>query len=257
MKFKIINTEVVDCSSSWNEVIPNPQSRSLLLDVFVKVCESDAIEVITENYLCLSFQEHTGELGNYHIDVVLRSPSAFGFSEDHGVYKPLKNFILQTGKKAELNKVSGLFIAPENVAYEHLLNYYDDSCQTYLIPPGLMGIRRSESIIKAYFSENHTSLPNFLPKKSLSYFSIGAGVIWKSWIDYIDDIAYGKIVNYQDESILDGISAESGEMTVFLGGICVGGQQGRENGDKHYPDIQKVLDENWPEMFKVEEQYGE
>ena len=256
MKFKIINTEVVDCSSSWNEVIPNPQSRSLLLDIFVKVCESEAIEVITENSLCLSFQEHTGEFRNYHIDVELRSPSAFGFSQSDN-YQPINNFILQTGKKAELNKVSGLFIEPENIAYEHLMNFYDDSCQTYLIPPGLMGIRRSESIIKAYFSENHTSLPNFLPKKPLSYFSINAGVIWKSWIDYIDDITYGKIVNYQDESILDGIGAESGEMTIHLGGICVGGQQGRENGDKHYPDIQKVLDENWPDMFKVEEQYGE
>lgn len=256
MKLKIYNPEVVDCSSSWNEVVPNPQSKNLLLDIFVKLCESEAIRIITGHSLQLSFQKSSGIFGTRQGVIEFQSPKVYGFSNE-GEYVPLSSHIKQCGETAELNKIDGLFLEPEINARERLLSYgHDLADKMYLIPPGLNGIRRSESIIKAYFSGNYYTLPNFLPKTPLTNFSISAGVIWKSWIKFTDDPKYGKVVDYSENRISDGISAESWEMAVNLGGICAGGHQGREKGDKHYPDIQKVLNENWPEMFQVQELNG-
>jgi len=261
MKLKIYNPEVVDCSSSWNEMVPNPQSKNLLLDIFVKLCESEAIRIITGHSLQLSFQKSPGRFGLRQAVIGFQSPGVYGFS-DEGEDVPLSRYINQCGETAELNKIDGLYLEPETYARERLLSYGRDLAdEMHLIPPGLNGIRRSESIIKAYFSGNYSSLPNFLPKEPLRNFSINAGVIWRAWFlpnlgsKIIEDPDYGTYIDYSNQ-IRDGISAETWEMSLQLGSICAGGQQGRENGDKHYPDIQKVLNDNWPGIFEVKELNG-
>ncbi|MFX1448239.1 MAG: hypothetical protein ACFFCG_08885 [Promethearchaeota archaeon] len=58
---------------------PNPQSRSLLLDIFVKLRESEALKVITEHKLRLSFKERKGMFG-HQPEIEFQSPCTFGFS---------------------------------------------------------------------------------------------------------------------------------------------------------------------------------
>ena len=43
MILKIYNVEVVDCSTSINLLVPNPESRKLLVDIFLTLCQSEAI----------------------------------------------------------------------------------------------------------------------------------------------------------------------------------------------------------------------
>jgi len=118
-----------------------------------------------------------------------------------------------------------------------------------------MGIKRAIALVKAYQSENYQNIPSQLPKKILKSFLLSAGVLWKAWIKYINDGEFGKIVDYKSASwIGDYITADSREMTLNLGAICLGGHQGRRYGDKHFVDIQKFLDKNWPDIYIVEEE---
>ncbi len=252
MILKIFNTDVVDCSSSWNEVIPSPESRQLLIDIFLKICESDAVKVITHHSSNLDFQ---GSLDphTHRIDLEFESPETFGMPSQQDYFHSISSYIFQIGKVAQEDKIAGLFIEPVSLALQRIENkrrYLGHDI--HLLPPGLRGIRRSISIIHAYYSRNYNALPTFCPHKELKNFSLSAGVIWKQWTVYRDDSEHGQVLSGE----FDGVMVDSRTMQIHLGSICEGGEQGRENGSKHYPDIQKVLDENWPQMFEVMELNG-
>ena len=112
-------------------------------------------------------------------------------------------------------------------------------------------VKKAISIIKAYYSGNSQNIPSYIPEKKLKAFSLEAIVLWKAWIKYVDDEDYGNIIDSTKN--VDYISAESHDMTLNLGSICLGGHQGRKFGDKHLVDIQKVFDKYWPDVYIVKE----
>ena len=252
MKLKIYNIDVVDCSSSWNEVVPNPESRQLLIDIFLKICESEAIKAITSHSLILDFKGSKDMLA-FHTDIEFRSPEAYGFNRRVDFCSDIANFDFKSGKDAETDKVAGLFIEHNAIALKHL---EDEKKQfgnnLHLLPPGLHGIRRSIALLKSYYSRNFNNLPRFCQKTELRDFILRADVVWKEWVRYQYDPEYGQVITGEH----DEISADSKKMQLHLGSICEGGHQGRENGSKHYSGIQKVLDQNWPTLFEVKELNG-
>jgi len=252
MILKIFNTEVVDCSSSWNEVVPNPQSRKLLLDIFLKICESEAVVAISGISMTLDFRGARDKFSP-HRDITFRSSSCYHPQDRGSSIHQRDNYVFQTGIEAENDKLAGLFIERKEFTIEQMEReqlYWDKGL--YLLPSGLRGIRKAISIIKSFFSRNYNSLPEAYRGRDLKNFSLDAYVVWKEWAIYKDDPADGRIINGE----FDVISAQTEEMQLLLGGICEGGQQGRENGSKHFPSIQQVLNENWPDMFEVKELNG-
>jgi hypothetical protein len=252
MILKIYNTEVIDCSSSWNEVIPSPESRLLLIDIFIKICESDAVRALAGHSLNLDFKGSLDEF-HYHTDLEFNSPLPFGHISQLDYKHSISSLNYQTGAEAENNKINGLFIESAPLALERIgIERRYMPYGVHLLPPGLRGIKRSISIVRSYLSHNYKNLPTVCPHLELKNFEFGAVVIWNAWTEYREDSEIGQYISGE----YDHIRADSRTMQLHLGGICEGGQQGRENGAKHYPDIQKVLEEYWPNQFEVRELNG-
>ena len=95
MKFtiKIYNPDIIDCSSCPNAIYPNPDSIELLLDILLKVCESDVVAKIgTFNFLINSDE------------VKLYCPPVCGTADRSGEID-----IICSRKQDEENKISCLF----------------------------------------------------------------------------------------------------------------------------------------------------
>ncbi len=172
-----------------------------------------------------------------------------GYEEDY--FSP--KYVFHSGKNAEKEKLEGLYIEPERIAQDRFRREVYHERYVFLIPPGLRGARRAVQILRSYYSRNYHNIPYFLKNVVISSFTLSAGVIWKAWTLYQYDSNQNSPVLIGE---IDDIRAESSEMSINLGRICAGGHQARENGGKHYVDIQKVLNENWPELYEVKELNG-
>ncbi|KKM06692.1 hypothetical protein LCGC14_1741450 [marine sediment metagenome] len=252
MILKLYNKDVVDCSSSWNQVIPNPETRQLLVDIFLKICESDAVRAITSHSLQLDFS-NSSNMENFHTDIEFKSPYTHKFSNGGMYPPPLSTLFYNNDSQAKEDKIDGLFIESETTASSKVEHESKNLRHTlHLLPPGLRGLRRAVSIIKAFYSRNPNTLPRFLHNRILKNFRLYASVIWDVWAIYREDPQYGRVLDGENDSL----SADSETMELFLGSFCEGGQQGRKDGAKHYPDIQRVLEDNWPTLFEVQELNG-
>ena len=71
MKLKIFNIDVVDCSSTWARLAPNPENIEILRLMFSKFAYSDLAAAILQIKAYLSFQDESY--------IFLYSPKAIGY----------------------------------------------------------------------------------------------------------------------------------------------------------------------------------
>jgi len=166
IQFKIFRKDIIDCSSCHNTIYPDPESRDILLQILLKVCESDVVSRIGQFTVRLDTIE-------------LQSPKVDGSSYHEGG----EEYTFLTGKLAEDNKLSGLYVENEKEAKERIKNlgYFRSSKTTsaFYIEPGLEGIRKAINYITSLYNDNRENLPNHLKDIELRHFTFSMGVIWK------------------------------------------------------------------------------
>jgi len=135
-------------------------SRDILLQILLKLCESDAVTAI----------------GCFHFwldSIVLRSPDVCGFDYVSDIDKEGK-YVLKSGVDAKQNKLAGLYVEKEEVAIKQRNKPFAE----YYIEPGLNGIRKVNSYIQSLYEEERKKLPPYLKDFNLKSFEFSIPVIW-------------------------------------------------------------------------------
>ena len=236
IQFKIYNIDIIDCSSCYNLIYPNPASREILLEMILRVCESDVISRI-------------GQFKFWLDDIELQSPIVYGA----GGYKHKSEnsrYNLQVGTKAELNKLSGLYVELKEDALERIIEPSWEGrhglfiCnRVFYIEPGLNGIRKAIMYIRSLYSNQRNNLPDYLKELNLKHFGFSSGIIWrmnKDWGKSKDGIF--ESIDYER----DRIGASSTESGIEFGFGNFGGDSPdiytSERYLTHLNKITEVLD---------------
>ena len=145
-----------------NSIHPDPESRDILLQILLKICESNVVAAI----------------GCFHFwldNIELRSPDACGF--DYASTKEgERKYELKTGLDAKLNKLAGLYVEREEEARKRISS--TEIKISHYIEPGLNGIRKCTNYIKSLYKDERDNLPLYLRKINLKYFKFSIGIIW-------------------------------------------------------------------------------
>jgi len=216
-----------------NSIYPDPESKDILLQVLLKICESDVVAAI----------------GCFHFwldNIELRSPDAHGFLDDK---EGERKYELKTGLAAKQNKLAGLYVEKEEETRNRISNSVIKT--SHYIEPGLNGIRKAISYIKSLYTEERDKLPRYLMKIKLKYFRFSIGVIWDMDRDIrvMEDGTFEFFHHERDD--ISGRFDQSGCLINFY------------NSDKEYyytynkpyfinhlNKIQKILDEISPEKYE-------
>lgn len=168
MKFhiKIYNIDIIDCSSCYNLIFPNPQSREILLEMILRIYESGVISKIGEFTFLLD-------------GIELQSPKVVGASGYKNEDEPSK-FEFQSGAKAETNKLSGLYVEQKEDALKRIKKTSSlRHTQAFYIEPGLNGIKQAILYIRLIYNNQRDLLPDYLKNVELNHFKFYGGFIWK------------------------------------------------------------------------------
>jgi len=242
IQFKIFRKDIIDCSSCHNTIYPDPESRDILLQILLKVCESDVVSRIGQFTVRLDTLE-------------LQSPMVKGW-DDRRSKEGGSGYEFLTDKEAEQNKISGLFVENEEDAKERIknLSYFKSykTTKAYYIKPGLEGIRKAISYITDLYNYNRDNLPNHLRYIKLRHFSFSMGVIWKMNEHWTVRDGVCDYISYEHDT-LGCDSSDSGFGFGF-------GNFGGDSLDIYYsPDylehldaIQKILDEIAPGTYEAD-----
>ncbi len=236
LTIKIIDSDIIDCSSCYNYIYPNPESRELLLEMILRIYESDVVSRIGQFKFSLDWIE-------------LQSPEVIG---EWG-YKDekVKLFELQRGQEAENNKLSGLFVEKEEKMSVRI-NKANLTSQLYYIEPGLNGIRKAIFYLKALYNNDRDILPDYLKNVELTHFRFTGGVIWKMNEDkeWLVPTKNG-IYDFISEHDTIGVSSTGSDMSFGFGNF--GGDSSAIFTFPHYLDhlnaITEVMNDIIPGKF--------
>lgn len=246
-QFKIYDPTIIDCSTCHNAVFPDPESQKILLEIILRLCESDVVTRIGEFHFWLN-------------DIEFQSPKIIGTDDYyHDRYREREGevYSLHTSKMDEINKVSGLYVELKEKALKRIKKKYQQgnysgfkSVEVHYIEPGLEGVRKVINYAKSLINNEPKDLPPYLKDIELNKFALGSGVIWKidsdTWI--MNDGTYGHI-NYE---------------RCYLGGSCTYsgcefsfGNPGTGDWDiynseyylDHLNNITKILDDISPSKY--------
>lgn len=103
IKLKIFNPEVVDCSSTWSYLAPPIESLELLIDILLKLLQSNLIINIGEIELTISSRENSPYTKYYSPKVIDK------YFLDVLDYD-LDSYDLYQGPKGEVNKLNELYV---------------------------------------------------------------------------------------------------------------------------------------------------
>ena len=231
---KIYNKEVIDCSSCHNTVYPDPESSELLLDILQGVCESDAVLVIGEFSVLIN-------------DILLQPPKI----DVNNYSKP--NYVLQSGKEAETNRIAKLYIEPEQESRERLrIPEHSFIRESHYIEPGLQGVQKGIRYIKSLYKSDRETLPEYLNNEILKKFAVTIEVIWKMDNWKRDQNFEGNYDHIDSERDLITAISTSSEIKFFF-----------SNNDNymiyaskyylgHLNTIQRVLEQVAPGMYEAD-----
>ncbi|UCC20827.1 MAG: hypothetical protein JSV62_05985 [Promethearchaeota archaeon] len=242
-QFKIYNKEVIDCSTCHNTIYPRPESREVLLEVLLRVSESDVVSRIAEFNVQLD-------------DIELQSPRIYGADDKYDMERDNSEYTFQTGSLATKNKLSGLFVENENDAKERIKNLkyfrHQYTKKAFYMEPGLEGIQKAINYIKLLYDKEQQKLPPYLKDFDLKYFSFSINVIW------------GMDERYRvKDGICDRIDTEHDYLNAGIYDSKFGfgfGNFGGESIDiytnpyylEHLDKIQEILDEIAPGIYEAD-----
>ena len=106
---------------------------------------------------------------------------------------------------------------------------------------GLDQLKYTINLIKVIFVLKKADQLKVYPGIVFYSFDLRVHILWSAWAD---------------SGIVDTITASSHYNTIgiSLGQFCLGGHEGKRDGDKHYKDIQKVFDKLYDRNYIIMEQ---
>lgn len=226
------------------------EARNILLQIVLKLCESDTVAAISSFAFWLD-------------NVVLSSPStrdAFSmYNEDFkGRYE------LRTDFGAVKNKLAGLYVIKEiKTNYElrepnkpQFNPDWDEIEASYIIEPGLRGIKKCVRDITSLSRKERDDLPPQLKDMRLSYFRFTIGVVWDK--DKENRITEDGAFEFMDHD-RDYISGKCDLSSCWL---AISSFDERDLKDfkevstiNHLNGLQKILDEVAPEKFELRPEF--
>jgi len=115
-QFKIYDPTIIDCSSCHNAVFPNPESLEILLEIILKICESDVVTRI-------------GQFNFWLNDIEFQSPKIIGTDDYfHDRYRKKEGevYSLHNSKFDEMNKIAGLHVELKEKSIERFKRPYQE-----------------------------------------------------------------------------------------------------------------------------------
>lgn len=157
IELKLYNSDVVDCSTGFVNIVPDEFNLRVLLDMILKIVESDFIQAIGE--FGIQFQGNVGSL------ITIQSPyttEEWGFNQNYykscGIQK--KNIIKQDSEESKENKTYGLYV--ENL--ESAISRKSNDKTTSVVQSGLRGIKEAIQVIYCVLDKNVNHYPSMIPR---------------------------------------------------------------------------------------------
>ncbi|NVM46444.1 MAG: hypothetical protein HWN79_16155 [Candidatus Lokiarchaeota archaeon] len=234
INFKIYNLDIIDCSSCSNSIFPDPESQEILLEILLRICESDVVTII-------------GQFSASINNIELQSPKVIGTESFEYAGK---DYILHMSDTDKLNKIMGCYVEPYDI-FQNRINdpRYKSSTKFHYIEPGLEGIRKVVSYIRMLSKNRKEKLPEYLKTIKLKKFKFSIGVIWgmnRGW--YEEDDGTFNSIDY-----INTIAGECGLSGCSLGFGNFGGDSWEifraEYYLKHLNMITKIMDEIAPDKY--------
>ena len=234
LQFKIFRKDIIDCSSCHNTIYPDPESSELLLDILLGVCESDAVLVIGEFSVLIN-------------DILLQTPKIDVSNYSKPAYE------LQSGVKAEVNKISKLYIEPKQESRERLkIPEHKFIRESHYIEPGLQGVQKGIRYIKSLYKSDREPLPEYLKDEILKKFAVTIGVIWKMDEWKRDRNFEGNYDHIDSERDLITAISTSSEIKFFFSNNDNYMIHTHEYYLEHLNTIQRVLEQVAPGMYEAD-----
>jgi len=183
VKLKIFNTDVVDCSSTWACLAPNPENIEVLRLMFYKFIYSDLVAAILQIKADFYFKDESS--------ISFYSPKAIGYFLLEEKTVDVKNYLFNTGQEARINKIHNVFIEKKDLTLQRLEGRKDR-----LLPSGLEGIETIFSLIDSLMNSDDSILPESLKDKTLDSFHLSTGVVWQSWVNYMKKNSDDQVIKY-------------------------------------------------------------
>ncbi|MFW9972982.1 MAG: hypothetical protein ACFFDF_22545, partial [Candidatus Odinarchaeota archaeon] len=232
LTFKVFNKEIIDCSSCYNAIYPNPESIDVLLDMIFLICKSPATLAICRIFVELFLDNQT---------IALISPFAegYGFRSDN---------ILQIGKEAAENKVAGLYYETEEKLKNRIKpppHYHP----YYILPIGLNGIEKAIQLIKNIQNAKYEDLPEILRNKKFKSFRFYIWAIWSLEAEFAyHEIEEGRKVFSYSKGTAE-FTAESSNLTLTINPY--GDIQLSPHYLKFLDYITEALGTKWPNKYEA------
>lgn len=182
-----------------NYLNPKPDSNEELLDILIKLCDSNIVSRILGISATIDV-DLKPKCKKFYLPIInLSTPLAYGyyyyydFDYECSIYKKndYKDFPIQSGEYAKENKTLNLYIEPEDKAEIRLKNCSQNPKyrSIYLIPSGLKGIQKIAYFINKGFIDNDVCIGNVID------FAIEAYLLWDTWIHLVESKTEQEILN--------------------------------------------------------------
>ena len=186
IKLKIFNPEVVDCSSTWSYLAPPIESLELLVDILLKLLQSNLIINIGKIELTISPRENSPHTTYYSPKVIDK------YFLDVLDYD-LDSYDLYQGPEGEDNKLNELYVEKKEGfeirirnLQERLDKKHPQKYKYLMLSPGIEGIKEA---IKAM-----QDLDMGVKDSSVDYLTLYVDIIWKTWINYYNSTTKKRII---------------------------------------------------------------
>ncbi len=186
IKLKIFNPEVVDCSSTWSYLVPPIESLKLLVDILLKLLQSNLIINIGEIELKISPRENSPR-------ITYSSPKVIDKYFLDVLDYDLESYDLYRGPKDEDNKLNELYVEKKEGfeirirnLQERLDKKHPQKYKYLMLSPGIEGIKEA---IKAM-----QDLDMGVKDSSVDYLTLYVDIIWKTWINYYNSTTKKRII---------------------------------------------------------------
>jgi len=200
IKLKIFIPEVVDCSSTWGYLAPPIESLELLIDILLKLVQSNLIINIGEIELKISPRENSPRT-TYHSPKVIDK-----YFLDVLNYN-LDSYDLYRGPKDEDNKLNELYVEKKEGFEIRIRNHQErldkkhpQKYKYLMLSPGIEGIKQAIKTIR--------DLDMGVEDSSVDYLTLYVDIIWKTWINYYNSTTKERIIFdliRDDEEELDSV----------------------------------------------------
>ena len=186
IKLKIFNPEVVDCSSTWSYLTPPIESLELLVDILLKLLQSNLIVNIGEIKLEIKFRENSPHTSYYSPKVIDK------YFLDVLDYD-LDSYDLYQGLEGEDNKLNELYVEKKEGFEIRIRNHqerldkkYPQEYKYLILSPGIDGVKQAIKIIQ--------DLDMGAENSSVDYLTLYVDIIWKTWIKYYNSTTKERII---------------------------------------------------------------